>query len=179
MAEEYVNFLVSCSVVPKAMTLEEIQQATAEDATLQCLADMIRTQNWDLDNLSQEVNRAALTSYRRVKEELTVNDRSNVVLHDSRIVITTVLQERAISLAHEGHQGLVKMKQLLREKVWFPGIDETTKRLIDKCVACQANGPENRSDALHVQMSPLPPHSWYTLHMDFCGPFPTGEYICL
>jgi len=34
MAEEYVNFLMS-PAVPKAMTLEEIQQATAEDVTLQ------------------------------------------------------------------------------------------------------------------------------------------------
>ena len=36
MAEEYVNLLTS-SAVPKAMTLQEIQQATTEDATLQCL----------------------------------------------------------------------------------------------------------------------------------------------
>ena len=26
-------------------------------------------------------------------------------------------------------------------------------------------------------MSPLPPEVWHTLHMDFCGPFPTGEYL--
>ena len=26
-------------------------------------------------------------------------------------------------------------------------------------------------------MSPLPPELWHTVHMDFCGPFPTGEYL--
>ena len=26
-------------------------------------------------------------------------------------------------------------------------------------------------------MSPLPPDPWHTVHMDFCGPFPTGEYL--
>ena len=26
-------------------------------------------------------------------------------------------------------------------------------------------------------MSPLPPEPWHTIHMDFCGPFPTGEYL--
>ena len=76
---------------------------------------------------------------------------------------------------HEGHQGLVKTKKLLREKVWFPGIDEEVKRIIDSCIPCQANGPENRPDPL--QMSPLPPEPWHTVHMDFCGPFPTGEYL--
>ena len=43
MAEEYVNLLTS-SAVPKAMTLQEIQQATTEDATMQCLMYLTQTQ---------------------------------------------------------------------------------------------------------------------------------------
>ena len=49
------------------------------------------------------------------------------------------------------------------------------KQKIEKCLACQANGPESRPDPLH--MSPLPPKPWHTLNMDFCGPLPTGEYL--
>ena len=26
-------------------------------------------------------------------------------------------------------------------------------------------------------MTPLPPAPWHTLHIDFCGPFPTREYL--
>lgn len=26
-------------------------------------------------------------------------------------------------------------------------------------------------------MSPLPPKPWHTVNADFCGPFPTGEYL--
>ena len=26
-------------------------------------------------------------------------------------------------------------------------------------------------------MSELPPEQWHTVHLDFCGPFPTGEYL--
>ena len=26
-------------------------------------------------------------------------------------------------------------------------------------------------------MSSQPPEPWHTVHMDFCGPFPTGEYL--
>lgn len=63
----------------------------------------------------------------------------------------------------------------MREKVWFPGIDEEVKEMIDKCVMCQASGPENHLKPL--QMSPLPPEPWHTVNMDFGGPFPTGEYI--
>ena len=101
-----------------------------------------------------------------------MNSDSDVILHGNRIIIPT-LQQRAISIAHEGHQGLVKTKKLLREKIWFPRIDEETKKMIDQCIACQANGPENHHEPL--KMSPLPPEPWHTVHTDFCGPFPTGE----
>jgi len=70
---------------------------------------------------------------------------------------------------------LVKTKQLLREKVWFPNIDGRIKLKVEQCVACQANSSGSRPDPL--QMSPLPPEPWHTVHVDFCGPFPTGEYL--
>ena len=178
MAEEYVNFLVS-HAVPKAMTLEEIQQATAEDVTLQCLVHLIQNDTWnDLDNLPQnlkDADSAELKLFQQLKDELTVNNQANIILRGSRIVVPKTLRDRAVSIAHEGHQGLVKTKQLLREKIWFPGIDDKVKQKIDRCVACQANSCGSRPDPL--QMSPLPPEPWHTVHMDFCGPFPTGEYL--
>ena len=161
------------------MTLKGIQQATTQDKTLQCVAYLIRNSSWnklyDLPREYKEANQSELNLFKRVKDELTVNDELTIVLKGSRIVIPEQLCEKAVSLAHEGHQGLVKTKQLLREKVWFPGIDKYVKRVIDTCIACQANGPENRPDPL--QMSQLPPAPWHTLHMDFCGPFPSVEYL--
>ena len=47
--------------------------------------------------------------------------------------------------------------------------------MIEGCIACQANGRENCPQPL--QMSTLPPAPWHTVHVDFCGPFPTGEYL--
>ena len=64
---------------------------------------------------------------------------------------------------------------MLREKVWFSGIEATVKQPIGNCIACQANDPENHPEPL--QMSTLPPEPWHTVHVDFCGPFPTGEYL--
>ena len=178
IAEEYINFL-SSNAVPKAMTLKGIQQATTQDKTPQCVAYLIRNSSWnklyDLPQEYKEANQTELNLFKRVKDELTVNDELTIVLKGSRIVIPEQLREKAVSIAHEGHQGLVKTKQLLREKVWFPGIDKYVKRVVDTCITRQANGPENRPDPL--QMSQLPPAPWHTLHMDFCGPFPSGEYL--
>ena len=178
-AEEYVHF-IAANAVPKAMTLEEIQSATKRDKTLQCVSWLIRNGEWHkIDNLPaehQEANTTELKLFSKIKDELTVGeDGLDIVLKSSRIVVPAELREKAIALAHEGHQGLVKTKCLLREKVWFPGIDQSVKRAIETCLACQANGPDSRPNPL--QMSPLPPAPWHTLHIDFCGPFPTGEYV--
>ena len=96
-------------------------------------------------------------------------------IHGSTVismVVPTMLQKRAVEIAHEGHQGIVKTKTLLREKVWFPGIDGMVKEAIQNCIACQANRTPD-----HPQMSALPPRPWHTVSVDFCGPFPTGEYL--
>ena len=80
-----------------------------------------------------------------------------MILRGNHIVLPTSLQNRAMVLAHEGHQGIVKTKKLLREKVWFPGIEARVKQLIGNCIACQANGPENYPEPL--QMLTLQRHS--------------------
>ena len=120
---------------------------------------LTQNQKWHtLGKLPQQFEDADITElklFQRVKDDLTVNDQSNIILRGSRIVIPKALRDRAISIAHEGHQSLVKTKQLLREKVWFPGIDDNVKQKLDKCIACQANSLGSHPDPL--QMSPLPP----------------------
>ena len=173
MAEDYINFL-SGHAVPKAMTLSGNQKATRADQTLQQLAKMICTNQWNEQDIPG-ADLADLKLFRKVKDDLTVNHDNSVILRGNRIVIPSSLQSRAMVLAHEGHQGIVKTKKLLREKVWFPGIEARVKQHIGNCNACQANGPKNHPEPL--QMSTLPPQPWYTVHVDFCGAFPTGEYL--
>jgi len=68
LAENYVNFL-SLNAVPKAMTLEEAQQATTRDKTVQCVVYLIRNQGWkDLNSLPDEHQEADLSELRQFKE---------------------------------------------------------------------------------------------------------------
>jgi len=60
----------------------------------------------------------------------TKSFKSGVILKDNRIVIPKSLQQRILDLAHETHQGIVKTKLMLREKVWWPGIDLEIEELI-------------------------------------------------
>ena len=128
MAEDYINFL-SGHAVPKAMTLSGNQKATRADQTLQQLAKMICTNQWNEQDIPG-ADLADLKLFRKVKDDLTVNHDNSVILRGNRIVIPSSLQSRAMVLAHEGHQGIVKTKKLLREKVWFPGIEQDLSSIL-------------------------------------------------
>ena len=124
-ADQYISFL-SSHAVPKAMTIEEIQAATKQDATLQKLVEIIRNENWHcvnmpefVENNDRNINIADLKSCRNVKEERTVNNDSSIILRGSRIIIPEKLRKQSLEIAHEGHQGLIKTKKLLREKSGF------------------------------------------------------------
>ena len=53
-------------------------------------------------------------------------------------MIPKSLQDRTVELAHEGHQGVVKTKKLLREKGWFPYSDKMVEHKVENCLPCQA-----------------------------------------
>ena len=110
-----------------------------------------------------------------MKTELTLNEQDGIILRGSRIVLPECLRLKAVQIAHEGHQGLVKTKQLLCEKVWYPGIDKQAKQTIDACMLCQANGPSSHAEPL--TMTSLPPEPRHTVNIDFCGSFPDGTYL--
>ena len=139
-AENYVNFITT-HAVPKAMTVKEIQDATKNDETLQHLAEIIRKQTWnsinDIQTSAENLNELKL--FAKVRDELTVDEQLGIILRGTRIIMPYSLRQRAIKLAHEGHQGLAKRKQLIREKLWFPRIDKNVEELIRSCIPCQAN----------------------------------------
>ena len=110
------------NAVPKAMTLNEIVDYTQKDSDLQTVITAVK-RNKSYANI-------VLDTFSRLRYELTLvpDNNSDILLHDNRIVIPKDLQMCVIDLAHEGHQGIVRTKQLLREKVYFPGIDKLVEK---------------------------------------------------
>ena len=83
----------------------------------------------------------------KVKDELTVCSTSHVIL--TRIVIPKQMLEQVASLAHEGHQGIA----LLREKVWFPGIDKLVESRVRSCDTCPVSTPDPKREPLQGPVS--------------------------
>ena len=181
IAQEYVALLTT-SAVPVAMTLAEIQDATLGDPTFQQLAELIRSQQWhsvlnndSSSNDAKSIDLQDFKAFHKIRHELTVTTNNDTILRGSRIVMPASLRHRALQLAHEGHQGLVKTKQLLREKIWFPCIDKQAETLVKHCLPCQSTNPENKLEPL--KMSPLPSGPWRHVAADFYGPLPSGQTL--
>ena len=77
------------------------------------------------------------------------------------------LQRHVILLAHDGHQGIVKTKVLLRSKVWFPNIDKKVESFIATCESCQIN--TSKISFVPFQMSKMPSGPWKYIDIDYYG----------
>ncbi|KAL9988412.1 hypothetical protein ACROYT_G002850 [Oculina patagonica] len=163
-AEQYVNFVMS-QATPKALSREEIIEATRKYATLQEVMRLISTGQWDNLKPVEDVDTSTLKIFANVRSELTSVD-GNLVLRGSRIVIPDALQKPVVELAHEGHQGQVKTRSLLRSKVWFPRMDSLVNSLVRQCITCQITTPRPSREPL--QMTPLPNGPWEQVSIDFC-----------
>lgn len=114
--------------------------------------------------------------YARILNDLSVTD-DGLMLNNDKICVPESLQQRIIDIAHEGHLGIVKTKQLLRRHAWFPNIDEWVEKTAKSCHACQCNVDSSRT--LPLKMSPMPDGPWLELSIDFYGPLSTGKYRSL
>ena len=147
------------------MTLEQISKATNEDTTLQEVQQCLLHNQW---STSPDIQ-----PFSRVRDELSTCE--GLLLRGTRIVMPKCLCRQTLSLAHEGHQGIVRTKQLLRQKVWWPGMDTEAETLIKECIPCQSTMPPSPPEPLHPSTMLSKP--WHSIHIDLCGPFPTGESL--
>jgi len=167
-ARDAVVRSIIADTIPRAIPLQEIKEETAKDKALTRLRQLIQMGDYHSCKKDPE-----LKSYAGVFTELCTVD--GLILRGSQIVLPTQLQLRAVKICHEGHLGIVKTKQLLRSKIWFPGIDRAVETEIAHCLPCQASVNDHAREPL--KMSSLPRAPWVEASADLCGPFPTGEMV--
>ena len=160
--DEYVR-MVALESVPIALKIQEIEKVSAEDEELRVVLGCLASGNWE----------GAPKSYVCVRNELTFI--GHVIVRGTRIVIPEKLRQRVLRLAHEGHQGIVEMKERLRSKVWWPGIDKDAERKCRECYGCQLVTKETIIPP--VKTTRLPENPWQDLALDLLRPLPTGEHL--
>ena len=168
-AERYINAIVG-SAIPSMLTMPQIAQATINDPELQDLARFVTAVN----NRRRKDAPASLQQYSNIVDEINLDPRG-IILRGQRILIPNTLRKRTVQLAHMGHQGIVKTKELIRALVWFPGIDAMVEDAVARCPACQATTTKPSYTPLNP--TPMPEGPWQEVAGDFFGPMEDSTYF--
>lgn len=67
-------------------------------------------------------------AYRLVKIKLCV--KNDVMWKGNRIILSGPLRQRTLEPTHEGYQGVMNMKMLLRQKVWWSGLNARVENVV-------------------------------------------------
>lgn len=110
-----------------------------------------------------------LRIYFDLQHELSVSGRC--VVRGVRTIIPETLTAAILDLAHEGHPGIVRMKQLCRDAVWWAGIDKDIERYVRDCTACVLSGKAAKPRPGPLHPVPLPSGPWRKLAVDIAGEF--------
>ncbi|KAJ8354422.1 hypothetical protein SKAU_G00219890 [Synaphobranchus kaupii] len=144
-----------------AVSLEELQQESECDPMLTTLRMYIRS-GWPAKVPDE------LTPFSRVRDELSC--WGDVCVSSGLCTVVPMgLRGRVLSMAHEGHLGIVKLKQRCRDLVWWPGIDRDIEALVRDCAPCLLSGKTGPPVPTPLQPVPWLSRPWEHLQLDICG----------
>ncbi|KAK3752978.1 hypothetical protein QZH41_005134 [Actinostola sp. cb2023] len=166
--EETGAVIKQVTEVDHAIVLDKIREETAKDEQLQKLSKRMITEDWE--NYRKDPD---ITPFYHIRQELYEVD--GVILRDNKIIAPTRLQRKIVKTAHKlGHLGITKTKQMLREKYWFPSMNNLVEQIIGQCFECQVTVKDQRKEP--VKASTIPSEPWEVISIDFGGPYPDGHY---
>ncbi len=152
------------------ITVDVVKKETEADEMLKKVRQYTRTK-WP----SKKQLPADLLPYYNVRDELDF-DGVCITRQEERVVVPGKLRSRLLKIAHDGHPGIVRMKQKLRSSYWWPGMDQQAELFVRCCTGCQysaKSSPKAPGPPADTRMEP-PKEPWDRVSMDITGPFHTA-----
>ncbi|KAL7724906.1 hypothetical protein ACLKA6_020042 [Drosophila palustris] len=148
---------ISCPI-----NIDIIKQQMESDKVLKRVYNFVST-GWPEQQHDPEI-----LPYFNRRLALTINNNLLCLHTDiSRVIMPHKLRKKILNLLHDGHWGIVRMKQLVRQHVWWPGIDEDIAQMAKGCSICKVVNPAPVKEFLSW---PKPTSAWERIHIDFAGP---------
>jgi hypothetical protein len=148
-----------------AITMAEIASATESDELLQQVARFV------VDGWPPSRHQVSLELRMFYDRRLELSVFRGCVVRGLSTVIPQSLRQSVLSLAHEGHPGVVRMKRLCRDAVWWPGIDGQVELMVKACRACIVSGKAAHPVPAPLQPLQWPSGPWRRISIDIAGAF--------
>ncbi|CAO4363315.1 unnamed protein product [Caenorhabditis nigoni] len=143
----------------------DVQEETRKDKLLKKVIKLVSKGPWP-----KKVDES-LKQFNSIKDSLAVVQEC--LMFGDRVVVPYSLQRAVLKQLHEGHPGMVRMKQLARSFVYWPMMDDDVEKVVARCNTCQVHGKTPRK----VPLVPweTPERVWQRVHVDYAGP-DNGQY---
>ncbi|XP_047037979.1 uncharacterized protein K02A2.6-like [Helicoverpa zea] len=137
---------------------KDVAQATKEDKILCKVYGYIMSGGWPLIGDSEDEK-----AYFHRRENLHIDH--GCIVWGYRIVVPERLRAQILEEVHAGHVGVVRMKSIARNYVWWPRLDSDIEARAAACAACRAqlDAPPRHTPVPYV----WPSEPWTRLHVDF------------
>ena len=146
----------------------EFQRTIQDDPLLHTLADT-KVAGWPED--VKDIPKA-LRPYHNHRDVMTVED--GLILKGEALIIPPLEREKILQAIHEGHMGITKCQYHARQCVYWPGINEDIRKMVEAGPTCQHHCPQEPRQPL--QPTPAPERPWQHIGADFFT-FDGFEYL--
>ena len=130
--------------------IEDIRRTAKSDADYVALVQAIENDFVGLDNLPP-----AVRQFRAIRHDLAVED--GLVLYGPRLVIPAAKRKEVLQRLHSSHQGITRTQQRARSAVFWHGITNDIRQMIEKCTPCQERLPSLGKETLLTDPLPTRP----------------------
>lgn len=144
----------------------KIASCTANDENLSKVKIFV------LHGWSKSCNLTDLKPYYNRLLELSVE--RECLLWGMRVIIPKSCQQQVLSLLHEQHTGMVRMKWLARSLCWWPNIDAEIEEWCQNCMPCQSN---RKIELQYKSTWSKSLCNWHRIHADFFHKF--GKFFLI
>ena len=144
------------------ITARAIAAETARDPVL------VKVKQLTLSGWPQYMNDDEIQPYFQRRTELSVEQ--DCVMWGTRVVIPTSLRPSLLLDLHSDHMGIVRMKAMARQYLWWPRLNAEIEEIARKCESCREQDPMPPARTTAASWD-WPAGPWRRLHLDFAGPF--------
>ncbi|GAB0100137.1 uncharacterized protein DMENIID0001_161310 [Sergentomyia squamirostris] len=157
-------YFVRAIIESAAIDVTEIEMESKADDELTMVRECVENGTWHKSEIKQ---------YAPFGPE--IGSIGDLLIRGTKVIIPRKLRSRMLNLAHEGHPGEIAMKQRLRDRVWWPGMDAEAAKVVQKCEGCRLVAAPSKPEPM--QRRALPEGPWIDIAIDFLGPLPSGDYL--